>query len=496
MKNIFPLFFLILLKGTAFGQADVNDTLVVNIVPATSLAGGQTELIIPTFLGNSQRNYSGADAPSSLNLIWKHFLGTGETTISRKAGNKKWSGAGWTGQPLLVKEDSTLYLIQGSFDHTLKKIDASNGNLVWQYKFDDVVKGTGTIWDNSKAVDPDHRYIILQGSRLGFGVYLDAKYIPSYRAVSLRSGKELWRLNVKYTGSYSRDVDGSALIINDTVYIPLENSLFTILDPDPKAAIVSEGMLQPKIINELKLFNNKDLVNHKNNVVTESSPALLRNHIYITSGSGHVFGYNIHTGELDWDFFIGSDMDGSPVVTSDSCILVTVEKQYIKGNGGVFKLDPAKPPAEAVVWFQPTGNKLFAGWEGGVIGSAGVNDRYADSAAVRLAAFCGIDGYTYIVDHMALSDSLVAGPDSTTLYPSPELLTRRKTGGSIATPIFVDNRLVVAGYGGLWLYEVGGDEVISLLAHWPGIFESTPVVYGRRIFVASRDGYLYCLGDN
>ena len=68
---------------------------------------------------------------------------------TKRAVNK--SGAGWTGQPLLYKEDDSLYLIQGAYDHHLKKINARNGELIWQYKFDDVVKGTGTIWHNKKA---------------------------------------------------------------------------------------------------------------------------------------------------------------------------------------------------------------------------------------------------------------------------------------------------------------------------------------------------------
>ena len=90
------------------------------------------KVLIPTFLGNEQRNYYGNEAPSRLDVIWKLYLGEGETVISRKAGAKKWKGAGWTGQPLLVSEDSLLYLIQGAYDHNLKKINAATGELVWE----------------------------------------------------------------------------------------------------------------------------------------------------------------------------------------------------------------------------------------------------------------------------------------------------------------------------------------------------------------------------
>ena len=179
---------------------------------AESISGAgpepDTKVIIGTFLGNKQRNYYGNQAPDNLEVIWKHYLGKGETVISRNLGSRIWAGAGWTGQPLLVEENGELYLIQGAYDHNLKKILASNGELIWEYAFDDVVKGTDSIWENPGSENPEEHLDILQGSRLGVGHYLDSKHIPSYRAISFASGEELRRLDVKWTDSYSRDADG------------------------------------------------------------------------------------------------------------------------------------------------------------------------------------------------------------------------------------------------------------------------------------------------
>ncbi len=454
------------------------------------------KVLIPTFLGNEQRNYYGNEAPSRLDVIWKLYLGEGETVISRKTGAKKWKGAGWTGQPLLVSEDSLLYLIQGAYDHNLKKINAASGEIVWEYEFDDVVKGTGTIWVNKKADNLRDKYVILQGSRLGTGNYLDSKHIPSYRAISYFSGEELWRLDSKWMDSYSRDVDGSALIINDTAYIGLENSLFTVFDPDYRNARWIDSMLQPKINQERKLYLKKDVLDHKYNVVTESSPSLLNDHIYIASGSGHVWGYNLKTKELDWDYYVGSDLDGSAIVTGDSCILVSVEKQYIKGKGGVLKLNPLNKPEDAAVWFFPVENNDFVSWEGGVIGSAGINDRYVSKESVKLAAFSGIDGYLYVVDHESLiKDFLVPGPDSVTAFSTPKLIYKHKIGPSISTPIFTGNRLIAASYNGVFIFSYDQELNFKLLDVWKSSFEATPIVYNRVIYIASRDGYLYCFGE-
>ena len=462
-----------------------------------TLAGNsQTVIQIGTFLGNEQRNYYGNEAPDSLAVIWKHYLGKGKTIISRKLGEREWAGAGWTGQPLLVEENGRLFLIQGAYDHHLKKIDAMNGELVWQYAFDDVVKGTGTIWHNSSSRDEKNRYIILQGSRLGVGNYLDTKHIPSYRAISLYDGSELWRMDVKWTDSYSRDADGSALIINDTAYAGLENSLFTVFNPDPAKASMKDGMLQPLIYSETKLYKKEDVTAHRYNIVTESSPAKLGNHIYIASGSGHVWGYNLDTRELDWDFPTGSDMDGSVIITSDSCLLVSVEKQYIAGQGGAFKLDPRKDPEKCVVWYCPVSDKDYASWKGGIIGSIGITDHYRQTLADNLAAFAAIDGYLYIVKHQITDPGKKStGPDGKSTFPMPVVVDKIYIGPSISTPVFVGDRLIAAGYNGVYLFSVGSDCKMIKLDRFSATFEATPIAWDGKIYLASRNGYLYCFGS-
>ena len=213
---------------------------------------------------------------------------------------------------------------------------------------------------------------------------------------------------------------------------------------------------------------------------------------YITSGSGHVYGYNLKTDRLDWDFYIGSDMDGSPVVTSDSCLMVPVEKQYIKGRGGAFKLDPSRDPDKAVEWYYPIPDARLLSWKGGIIGSVGINDHYTGVGDDKLAAFVGIDGHLYVVDHQeVVPGNTVAGPDSITRYPTPELVYKREVGPSISTPVFYENKLVVATYDGLYLFEYDQDNHFVLKDKFTAPFEATPVAYNNSIYVASRNGYLY-----
>jgi len=466
------------------------------------LSGGrisEVEFVIQSFLGNWKRNYYGNEAPGRLEYLWKFNLGKGKTVISKKIGEKEWAGSGWTGQPLLVREDKDLYLIQGSLDHHLKKINAETGELIWEYKFDDVIKGTGTLWMNSNASHLDESVIILEGSRRGYENDLYSRYVPSYRAVSYFSGKELWRLNVTRTASYSRDVDGSALVFNRTAYVGLENALFTVFDPDPVSAKLIDGMLQPNVHQQLKLYQQSDQIRHGGNLVVESSPALLGDMIYITAGSGHVYGYDINKSELVWDFYIGSDMDGSPVVTDDSCLIVTVEKQYIEGRGGIFKLDPKKLPGEAVVWYFPTEDDTLETWQGGVIGSVGINDATKSANTPNLCTFIGIDGYLYVVDHKKIDAQvgLVYGPNNKKKYPTPQLVFKKQIGPSISTPIVVGDKIIATGYHGIYLFKYDSGLSFQLLdKQRRSAIESTAIVHDRKIYIGARDGFLYALGEN
>jgi outer membrane protein assembly factor BamB len=450
---------------------------------------------VGTFLGNGSRNYYGDSIGNNLDIIWKTFLGKGTTIVTASKGIEEWFGAGWTGQPLVVRENGKTFLIQGAFDHHLKKINAETGEVIWNYEYDDILKGTGTIWMNDSAKNPLNRIVILQGSRKGVKNSMESPDCSSFRAVSFFTGKELWRMNVTHTASYSRDCDASALIFSDTAYIGLENGKFVKFDPG-KIIPENDSVNRPEIYSELPLYNAEDNAHHGGNLVTESSPARIGNHIYITAGSGHVYGYNLQTKEMDWDFYIGSDMDGTPVVTSDSCILVEVEKQYISGKGGIFKLNPRKTVSDCVEWFFPTEDLHFSGWEGGVIGSVALNDSYNDGTYQKLAAFTGIDGNLNVVQYDKISSGeKVFGPDGKTKYPTPMLQFSHHIGPSISTPVFTRGKLVAAGYQGINLFSFDKAGNFELQKTVVNDFEASPVADQGRVYIASRDGYLYCFGD-
>lgn len=453
--------------------------------------------LISTYLGNEARNYYGNKAPEKLDLLWKIWLGEG---VSPAYGNpnKVWKGAGWTGQPIYIREGEKNFLILGAFDYNLKKIDAETGGIVWEYRFDDILKGTGTFCEISTQRDPEKRYIIIQGSRRGVDNAIDAEYCPSLRGISYLTGKELWRMNVTQTDSYSRDVDGSALVVNDTAYLALENGLFTVFSPDPDKQEMRIGMLQPKIYRQIQYYNEADVALKGDGIESESSPTLLNDVVYTASGSGHVYGYSIPKGKNVFDLELQSDLNGSMPLTDDGCLIIPIEKEDIPGPGGAMKIDPSKPADQCVIWFYPTETKKWIHWEGGIIGSVAVNDAYAEKDEKHIAAFIDAAGWLHVVQHDILDPHFTSiGPDRKTSYPTPKLLFKTKLQSGISSPIIVEDKLIAPVDGGIFLYQMDlENEQFTLLDSVLNLeIDATPIAADGKIFVAVRDGYLYCFGE-
>jgi outer membrane protein assembly factor BamB len=473
---------------------------------------------VASFLGGLRRDFSGLDAPRRLDLLWYTRIGSGWTSGKfPKDPPSQWTGMGWTGQPAVVRDGGRTFVLAGGYDHRLHKIDAVSGDIVWEAPYDDIVKSSPTIIEDPEPAGEDDRYVVLAGSRRGYPLDLDDPDVAPYRAFSLRTGKELWRLPVPQTRCYSRDCDASGLFYDGKVYIGLESGWFVKLDP---FRTEPWGDHQTPVVEARRLLlgTSADRRKHKRNLVLEASPVLVGQTLFVSSGAGHVYGLRPSDLRVVWDFPIGSDLDGTPVPTVDNRLLVTVEKQYVKGHGGVYLLDPSRPPAEAVVWYVPTGDRELSEWEGGVLGSVAVNDSAnRDGSRPALAACVAIDGYLYVFSQDTFAKGHVQGPNLEKGLRTPVVVAKVWMGGGITTPAIVGERIVVAGYdeivhlyrldygkaaegdagalpsadGGWW--TVGVREMSRFTGG--GAYEASPVVWDGRVYIGSRDGNLYCLGE-
>lgn len=483
-------------------------------IPTTSrITGDGDGILIASFLGDETRRFYGRGRiPSSLNLIWKSRIGTGKTS-GGKEGAWSWSGTGWTGQPALVRDGGKNYLVVGGFDHGLRKIDAATGKSLWRYAFDDVIKGSVTIFRDPSAEETS--YVAVVGSRRGYPLSFQSPDIAPLRAVSFANGTELWRLPVPSTRSYSRDADSSGFFLKDRYYAAVESGNFYALDPFETSSWKS--FKRPKILAERLLLGGATASKHLGNLVLEASPALVGDTIYIASGSGTVYGMRTSDLKITFEYEIGTDLDGTAVPTKSGLLLVAVEKQYVSGKGGVLALDPTAPKGSRERWYFPTGNRAFGDWQGGVIGSVAVNDEYVpEGKRPRLAAVNAIDGKLYVISQDETESATVRDWNNKKSLPTPRLLFSDQIGGSISTPIFAEDGIVAAGYDGqVHLYSLDyektedGDpkglrapdgttwrvNIAEKDSFKAGSFESTPIIWDGRVYIGSRDGNLYCLGE-
>lgn len=462
------------------------------------ISSAQIQPLIKTYLGDEQRNFYGNTSPSKLRQIWKTDLGTAFTMVSGE--KKSWSGAGWTGQPLVISEDGELFLIQPTLSHHLKKILASSGEIIWSCDLGDAIKGTPSfvITDNK---DTEQKFLIISGSRHG----KDANFMtdPAYslHGISYLTGKKLWQHNTPRTFSNSRDVDASGIMIDSKFCIPTENGALLFLNPDPAKAAKSKlnpttDILEPHIYKQYPLFEKEDTLLYKHELSCESSPTLFNGIAYTAAGAGRIYGHTAGLLGEKWNFHVGGDLNSTMPLTNDDHLLLGIEKEFIRGHGGIMKI---KPQGD-VVWFHPLPEAQFYEWAGGMVGSPAVNHRTAKDANISedLACFVGVDGLLTLINHKKLTpNKLVWGPNLKNQYPAPLVLDSvQLPSGSISTPLCIGNKIIIGYDTGLDLYEIDANHKLKLLDRLAGpMFDATPTVWNNRIYAASKDGYLYCLGD-
>ncbi|MEJ6573296.1 MAG: hypothetical protein QNL39_15040 [Akkermansiaceae bacterium] len=465
--------------------------IILALIGCSCSLPAQVKPLVGTYLGDGQRNYYGNAAPSRLRVHWKVHLGSGSTKIGRTV--KTWKGAGWTGQPLVISEGGETYLIQGCLSHHLKKIRARDGKVIWSTSVGDVIKGTPTFADVGGS-DPEKRYILITGSRMGRHNDFVKGPAHSLHGVSYTTGKILWHHNSVRTSSNSRDVDASALMVGSKACVPLENGYFTVFSPDPAKAKMKNGFPAPKIYKQRQLYISTDIATYKSELCCESSPTLVSGKAYVAAGCGRVYACSTGFGRLGWTLDVGGDLNGTMPLTNDGHLLLGIEREFISGQGGVMKFKPKG----GVKWYHPLPNKRFYTWAGGLVGSPAVNHRYSSASNKDLACFVGVDGVLTVVNHKKTQPGVtVAGPRGKNHYPAPLVLDRVKLPtGSISTPLFVGNKIVVGYDNGLDLYSVSSAGKLTRLARLAGpMFDATPIVWNRRIYAGSKNGYLYCLGD-
>ena len=424
-----------------------------------------------TFRGSPTRSwYGGGPVPLMPEVLWR-FPEQGDLCSLSTTGGRttNWCGIGWTGQPAVWELENETWLAIGAYDRGIHVLNASTGTPVLEpFVTGDIVKG-------SLTVDPDGFPLIYSGSRDG-----QLRILAFDRPDRL---VELWSMAGDEVNPmmWNDDWDGAPLILKDYLITGGENSWFHIvrlnrsLDPSGRVAVDPEIVFQAPGWDRELLAALGD-----NNVSIENSLAISGDTVWFANSGGLVQGWDLsplQTGDdpvRNFRWWMGDDVDATIVIDDEGFLYVAAEYERAttrsQEGGQLGKLDPSKPETP-VVWSVHEDRTLPGG-------------------------FWSTPALHGDVLFVATNSGKLMSLDR---YSGKVLWSISLEGPLWGSPVVVEDILLIGDCGGhLRAYGVEQPDV-EPIEIWRveigGCLEATPTVWEGRIYIGSREGGLFALGE-
>ena len=378
-----------------------------------------------------------------------------------------WCGTGWTGQPAVVDRKGTTWVVFGAYDGAVHFVEASSGvRLLPDFTTADIIKASVT-------VDPDGFPLVYIGSR-----------DDSFRIVAMDRAvpTELWRLDARTVSPilWNDDWDGSALVVDDYLIEGGENSQWHIVKLNRTYGDDGLVSVSPELVFHAPGWDDellKDLGDSR--VSIESSVAMWGDTVYFANSGGLVQGWDIgglREGRLPsrtFRFWTGDDTDASVVIDGEGMLYVGSQWERRTPRaaevGQIMKLDPRRE--QPLIWSVP-------------VQEATVSGVWATPALYRDLLI------------VATNEGRLMGIDR---QSGAVRWSKTLPGPTWQSPVVVDGVLIQGDcHGVLHAYDLRNTEVdppelwsLSL----GGCVESTPAVWRGRIYVGTREGFLFALGE-
>ena len=424
-----------------------------------------------TFRGNPTRTWYGkGPVPSSPGVLWQFPDSAMCSPSSDKGVTKVWCGTGWTGEPAVFERDGRTWVVFGAYDRAVHFLDADTGErILGDFPTGDIIKGTVTI-------DPDGYPIVYTGSRDGYYRVL---------AIDRPEATELWKLSADAVSPtlWNDDWDGSGLILRDFLIEGGENSQFHVARLN--RAYGADGLVTvaPSLVFNTPSWDDQLLadIGGSNEVSVENSVAIWNDIAYFANSGGLVQGWDLSslrtgtgTPSRVFRFWTGDDTDASVVVDEEGMLYVASEWERHNARsaeiGQIMKLDPSRPD-DPLVW--------------------SLKDQVADKAGVW-----GTPALYKDLVVVATYQGTVYGIDRATGEVRWE---QGVPGPLMGSPVIVDGVWIQGGCDGVLRGFDVSDTSRAPAQLWEitlgGCIESTPAVWKGRIYVGTRAGYLFALGD-
>lgn len=418
-----------------------------------------------TFRGNATRTYHGeGPVPAAPEVLWTYPGESSEmcglSTVNDET--TRWCGTGWTGQPAVFERDGRTWVVFGAYDGRVHFVDFATGeDILPPFPTGDIIKGSVT-------VDPDGFPLVYSGSRD------DSLHVI---AIDRPEPVELWSLAASSVSPrmWNNDWDGSPLVIDGHLVEGGENGQLHVVRLNRGYGAQGTVTVEPTLAFNVPGWDDQLLEDlGDRNVSIESSVAVHDGVAYFANSGGLVQGWDLNSYERVFRFWTGDDADASVVIDDEGFLYVASE--YERGNrrsqevGQLVKLDPRRP-RDPLVWSVVDTDTLPGGF-------------WATPALH--------DGVVIVPD----DSGTVRGWDMAT---GEELWSFGLPGPTWQSPVVVDDVLVQGDcHGVLHGYDVS-DPRVAPVELWSvevgGCIESTPAVWHDRIFVGTRAGRFFALGD-
>jgi outer membrane protein assembly factor BamB len=260
-----------------------------------------------------------------------------------------------------------------------------------------------------------------------------------------------------------------------------ESSRFWVLKLNKKIGPDGLVTVDPKVVFTTPAWDEDALAQDGDvDASVESSVAVYGNTVYFGTSAGLVLGYDLTgvdkgaTPKKVFRFFSGGDIDPSVVIDDQGFLYIAQEYDRPLARsrevGQLTKLDP-RNTVNPIVW------KIdeAPGLKGGIYGTPGINGSvvYAATNSGRLIA----------VDRTA----------------GNILWERRLPPPTWASPVIVDDTLLIGDcQGDFHAFDVSDPLHVppeKWKVHLGGCIEATPAVWDGRIYIGTRAGHLFILGD-
>ncbi len=431
---------------------------------------------ITTFRGNASRSYYGqGPVPTDPRILWRYPAeGNLCSNSSDEHGVRLWCGTGWTGQPnVLVGDDGEIEVRINAYDGAYHFLDGGNGEPVRP------ALQTGDLAKGSATSDPDGYPLYYAGSRDDF-----------LRVIALDRAEPtvLWQLDANSSVPnpvWNNDWDGAPLVVGDYLLEGGENSWFYVIrlhrGYDDRGRVV----VDPKVVLTVPGFDDELLAAlPSSNVSIENSVAFRDGVAYFANSGGLVQGWDISR-VLDggrrarrvFRFWTGEDTDASVVIDEQGDLFVASELERFSSRaeevGQLMKLDPDRR-RDPLVW------------------SFAIPERGSEGAGGAWATPALYGEMVYIATNYGDLIGLEAATGR-------ERWRIHLPGPTWSSPVPVDDVLLQGDCGGtLHAFDISKPfreppELWSLSLG--SCIESTPSVFDGMIWVGTRGGGVYGIGD-